>query len=73
MSENVEKPEIDILVELDLTKIKPKVRRKLKKQIVNKKLKVIVNVDVYGLEEGSLDIYSDVIGFTTKRKKNKKK
>jgi hypothetical protein len=72
MSENVEKPEIDILVELDLTKIKPKVRRKLK-QIVNKKLRVIVNVDVYGLEEGSLDIYSDVIGFTTKRKKNKKK
>jgi hypothetical protein len=73
MSENVEKPEIDILVELDLTKIKPKVRRKLKKQIVNKKLRVIVNVDVYGLEEGSLDIYSDVISFTTKRKKNKKK
>jgi hypothetical protein len=73
MSENVEKPEIDILVELDLTKIKPKLRRKLKKQIVNKKLKMIVNVDVYGLEEGSLDMYSDAIGITKKRKKNKKK
>jgi hypothetical protein len=73
MSENVEKPEIDILIELDLTKIKPKLRRKLKKQIVNKKLIAIVNIDVFGLEEGSLDMYSEVIGVTKKRKKNKKK
>jgi hypothetical protein len=73
MNENVEKPEIDILIELDLTKIKPKLRRKLKKQIVNKKLIAIVNIDVFGLEEGSLDMYSEVIGVTKKRKKNKKK
>jgi hypothetical protein len=73
MSDKLEKPEIDILVELDLTKIKPKLRRKIKKEIINKKLKVVVNVDVFGLEEDSLDMYSDAIGITKKRKKNKKK
>ena len=73
MSDKLEKPEIDILVELDLTKIKPKLRRKIKKEIINKNLKVVVNVDVFGLEEDSLDMYSDAIGITKKRKKNKKK
>lgn len=73
MSEKVEKPEIDILVELDLSKIKPKVRRKIEKQIKNKKLKIIVNVDVFGLEEDSIDMYSDAIAVREKRKVKRKK
>ena len=68
-------PEIDILVDLNLIKVKPKLRRKIVKQIINKKLKVIVNVDVYGLEEDSVDLYSDAVATLKpkKRKKNKKK
>ena len=73
MSEKVEKPEIDILVELDLSKIKPKVRRKIEKQIKNKKLKIIDNVDVFGLEEDSINMYSDAIAVREKRKVKRKK
>jgi hypothetical protein len=74
MSENVNNTGIDVLVELELSKVKSKLRRKIVKQIKKDNLKVIINVDVYGAEEGSIDILTDAVATITsiKRKKNKK-
>ena len=72
MSENVTKTGFDVLVELDLSKVKSKLRRKILKQIITENLEVIINVDVYGDEEGSIDILTDAV-VTVKRKKRKNK
>lgn len=74
MSENVENTGIDVLVELELSNVKSKLRRKIVKQLKKENLKVIINVDVYGAEEGSIDILADAVATITtiKRKKNKK-
>lgn len=71
MSENVTNTGFDVLVDLNLSKVKSKLRRKILKQLINKNLKVKINVDVYGMEEGSVDISSDAIA-TLKPKKRKK-
>jgi hypothetical protein len=71
MSENVTKAGFDVLVDLNLSKVKSKLKRKIVKQLKNNNLKVIINVDVYGAEEGSVDINSDAIA-TLKSKKRKK-
>jgi len=71
MSENVTKTGFDVLVELDLSKVKSKLRRKILKQIITENLEVIINVDVYGAEEGSIDILTDAV-VTVKPKKRKK-
>ena len=74
MSENVNNTGIDVLVELELSNVKSKLRRKIIKQLKKDNLKVIINVDVYGDEEGSIDILTDAVATITsiKRKKNKK-
>ena len=72
MSENVTKTGFDVLVELDLSKVKSKLRRKILKQIITENLEVIINVDVYGAEEDSIDILTDAV-VTVKRKKRKNK
>ena len=74
MSENVNNTGIDVLVELELSNVKSKLRRKITKQIKKDNLKVIINVDVYGAEEGSIDILADAVATITtiKRKKTKK-
>ena len=74
MSENVNNTGIDVLVELELSNVKSKLRRKIVKQLKKENLKVIINVDVYGAEEGSIDILADAVATITtiKRKKNKK-
>jgi len=73
MSENVNNTGIDVLVELELSNVKSKLRRKIIKQLKKDNLKVIINVDVYGAEEGSIDILTDAVATITsiKRKKNK--
>ena len=71
MSENVTKAGFDVLVDLNLSKVKSKLKRKIVKQLKNNNLKVKINVDVYGMEEGSVDISSDAIA-TLKPKKRKK-
>ena len=71
MSENVNNTGIDVLVELELSNVKSKLRRKIVKQLKKENLKVIINVDVYGAEEGSIDILSDAVA-TLKTKKIKK-
>lgn len=75
MSDIKTTPEIDILVDLDLSKLKNKLRRKIVKNIKKNKLSVNINVDVYDMEEGSIDIFSDAVAIlkSKKRKKNKKK
>lgn len=74
MSDNVNNTGIDVLVELELSNVKSKLRRKIVKQLKKENLKVIINVDVYGAEEGSIDILADAVATITtiKRKKNKK-
>jgi hypothetical protein len=74
MSENVNNTGIDVLVELELSNVKSKLRRKIVKQLKKENLKVIINVDVYGAEEGSIDILADAVATITtiKRKKTKK-
>ena len=71
MSENVTKAGFDVLVDLNLSKVKSKLKRKIVKQLKNNNLKLKINVDVYGMEEGSVDISSDAIA-TLKPKKRKK-
>jgi predicted transcriptional regulator len=67
--------EIEILVDLDLSKLKNKLSRKIIKNIKKNKLSVTINVDVYDMEYGSIDILSDAVTIlkSKKRKKNKKK
>ena len=74
MSDNVNNTGIDVLVELELSNVKSKLRRKIVKQLKKENLKVIINVDVYGAEEGSIDILADAVATITtiKRKKTKK-
>ena len=72
MSENVTKTGFDVLVDLDLSKVKSKLRPKIIKQIMKDNLQVTINVDVYGAEEGSIDIVTDAV-VTVKRKKRKNK
>lgn len=72
MSENVTKTGFDVLVDLDLSKVKSKLRPKIIKQLIKKNLQVTINVDVYGAEEGSIDIVTDAV-VTVKRKKRKNK
>jgi hypothetical protein len=74
MSDIKTTPEIDILVDLDLSKLKNKLRRKIVKNIKKNKLNVSINVDVYDMEEGSIDILSDAVAIlkSKKRKKTKK-
>tara|TARA_R110000868_G_scaffold301635_1_gene562034 strand:- start:513 stop:740 length:228 start_codon:yes stop_codon:yes gene_type:complete len=75
MSDIKTTPEIEILVDLDLSKLKNKLSRKIIKNIKKNKLSVTINVDVYDMEEGSIDIFSDAVAIlkSKKRKKNKKK
>ena len=71
MSENVNNTGFDVLVDLNLSKVKSKLKRKIVKQLKKENIKVIVNVDVYGAEEGSIDILTDAVA-TLKNKKRKK-
>jgi hypothetical protein len=74
MSDNVNNIGFDALVELDLSKVKSKLRRKIFKQIIKENFEVIINVDVYGGEESLIDISTDAVAIlkSKKRKKNKK-
>ncbi len=74
MSENVTNTGFDVLVDLNLSNVKSKLKRKIVKQLKKENIKVIVNVDVYGAEEGSIDILTDAVATlkTKKRKKTKK-
>lgn len=71
MSENVTNTGFDVLVDLNLSKVKTKLRRKIVKQLKKENLQVKIYVDVYGAEEGSVDILTDAIA-TLKPKKRKK-
>ena len=71
MSENVTNTGFDVLVDLNLSKVKTKLRRKIVKQLKKENLRVKIYVDVYGAEEGSVDILTDAIA-TLKPKKRKK-
>ena len=75
MSENVTNTGFDVLVDLNLSKVKTKLRRKIVKQLKKENLQVKIYVDVYGAEEGSVDILTDAIATLKpkKRKKTKKK
>jgi hypothetical protein len=75
MSEIETKTGFDVLVDLNLSKVKPKLKRKIVKQLKKKNLRVKIYVDVYGAEEGSIDILTDAVATLKpkKRKKNKKK
>ncbi len=74
MSENVTNTGFDVLVDLNLSNVKSKLKRKIVKQLKKENIKVIVNVDVYGAEEGTIDIFTDAVATlkTKKRKKTKK-
>jgi hypothetical protein len=74
MSENVNNTGLDVLVDFNLSKVKSKLRRKILKQLKKENIKVKINVDVYGAEEGSIDILTDAVATlkTKKRKKTKK-
>ncbi len=74
MSENVQNTGFDVLVDLNLSKVKSKLKRKIVKQLKKENIKVIVNVDVYGAEEGTIDILTEAVATlkTKKRKKTKK-
>ena len=69
MSENVNNTGFDVLVDLNLSKVKSKLKRKIVKQLKKENIKVIVNVDVYGAEEGSIDILSDAVATLKTKKK----
>jgi NADH dehydrogenase FAD-containing subunit len=71
MSEIETKTGFDVLVDLNLSKVKSKLKRKIVKQLKKENIKVIVNVDVYGVEEGTIDILTDAVA-TLKPKKRKK-
>lgn len=71
MSENVNNTGLDVLVDLNLSKVKSKLRRKIVKQLKKENLQVKIYVDVYGAEEGSIDILTDAVA-TLKPKKRKK-
>jgi hypothetical protein len=68
-----QKSEIDILVSLDLTNLKSKLKRKILKQIKKSKINILVDVDINGLDEDDTNIYSDAVAVSKKPKKNKKK
>ena len=74
MSENVNNTGFDVLVDLNLSKVKSKLKRKIVKQLKKENIKVKINIDLYGPEEGSIDILSDAVATlkTKKRKKTKK-
>jgi methionine salvage enolase-phosphatase E1 len=63
------------LVDLNLSKVKPKLKRKIVKQLKKKNLQVKIYVDVYSDEEGLVDVFTDAVATLKpkKRKKNKKK
>jgi hypothetical protein len=63
------------LVDLNLSKVKPKLKRKIVKQLKKKNLQVKIYVDVYSAEEGLVDVFTDAVATLKpkKRKKNKKK
>ena len=71
MSEIETKTGLDVLVDLNLIKVKPKLRRKIVKQLKKKTFQVKIYVDVYGAEEGSVDVLIDTVA-TLKPKKRKK-
>jgi len=71
MSEIETKTGFDVLVDLNLSKVKSKLKRKIVKQLKKENIKVIVNVDVYGAEEGTIDILTDAVA-TLKPKRRKK-
>ena len=75
MSELETKTGLDVLVDLNLIKVKPKLRRKIVKQLKKKNLQVKIYVDVSGAEEGLVDVFTDAVATLKpkKRKKNKKK
>ena len=75
MSENVEKTNLDILIDIDVSLVKPKLRNKFLKLFLDEKINVTVNIDAYKLDENLIDIYSDttVIDQKLKRKKKNKK
>ena len=71
MSENVKNTEFDVSVDLDLSKVKSKLRRKIVKQFKKEKIKVEINIDIYGAEESTINILTDDVS-TLKPKKRKK-
>lgn len=74
MNENVTNTGFDVLVDLNLSNVKSKLKRKIVKQLKKENIKVIVNVDVYGAEEGTIDIFTDaVVTLKTKKRKKTKK
>ena len=71
MSENVNNTGLDVLVDFNLSKIKTKLRHKILKQLKKENIKVKINIDLYGPEEGSIDILTDAVA-TLKNKENQK-
>ena len=72
MSEKESNPGIDVLVNLDLYKLKNKLRRKIMKSIENNKFGVYINVDVYDISP-DIEIFTDSIAsYKRKNKKTKK-
>ena len=72
MSDITTTPEIDILVDLDLSKLKNKLRRKIVKNIKKSKLGIKINVDVYGISHET-EIYTEAIVSRNFRKSRKNK
>lgn len=71
MSDNVKNTQFDVLVDLNLSKVKPKLRRKILKQLDKEKFQIEINVDVYSNNEGLIDVLTDAV-VTLKNKKRKK-
>lgn len=72
MSDITTTPEINILVDLDLSKLKNKLRRKIVKNIKKSKLGIKINVDVYGINHET-EIYTEAIVSRNFRKSRKTK
>ena len=72
MSDIETTPEIDILVDLDLSKLKNKLRRKIVKNIKKGKLGIIINVDIYDVSPDT-KIYTEAIASRNSRKPRKNK
>ena len=72
MSDIKTTPEIDILVDLDLSKLKNKLRRKIVKNIKKGKLGVAINVDIYDVSP-EIEVYTDAIVSDNSKKSRKNK
>ena len=75
MSENVNNTGFDVLVDLDLSKVKSKLGRKILKKIEKGEIEMVIDIQISDLEADSIEINtgSFVIGVKEKRKKKKNK